>query len=237
MAGRGLRRTSVLAVTVATAIGAGAAPAEAGGGLTGSRAAVRVAQHVLAHIRHVTAIRWLQGGDQWECPSGGGPIVGPALRRPARNCRRATVSFDENLRHGRITRSVATTTARGLATESELVTSSGDWMRSGGAHCWEAEGAGLVNEPAFSYAGERLRISARTAHVITLRGAGGGVRETDAIDALTFAVREVDVRVPGIGGSAELVGRFSEQAHPFALPRRPRRVCSDIVRFPPHPSR
>jgi hypothetical protein len=227
----------VLGVALAMAIGAGAAIADAAGALRGSPAAVRVAQHVLAHARHVAAIRWSQGGDQWECPSPDGPIVGPAVKRPERDCRRAIVTFDENLNHGRIMRSLSTTTAPGLATDTELVSRAGAWMRSGGAHCWDAEGAGLVNVPAFTYQGERLSVTARTSDVITLRGVGGGVRETDAIDAHTFAVREVDLRVPEIRGTAELVGRFAELTRHFALPRRPRHVCSDIVRFPPHPAR
>jgi hypothetical protein len=227
----------VLAVAVATAIGAGAAFAEAAGELHGSPAAVGVAQRVLAHVRHVTAIHWQQGGDQWECPSADGPIVGPALRRPEPHCHRATVSFDENLRNGRIMRSLATTTARGLATQTELVSRAGAWTRTGGARCWDAEGAGLVGVPAVTYTDERLTITARTPDVITLRGVGGRVWESDAIDAHTFAVREVTLRIPAIGGTATLVGRFAEQTRPFSLPRRPRRVCSEIVRFPPQPGR
>jgi len=227
----------VLAVAVAVSIGAGAAIADAAGALKGSPAAVHVAQQVLAHARHVPAIRWSEGGDQWECPSPDGPIVGPALKRPERNCRRAVMTFDENLRNGRIVRSLSTTTAPGLATARELVSAAGAWTRAGRAHCWDAEGAGLVNSPAFTYRGERLTITARTPEVITLRGVGGGVRETDAIDAHTFAVREVDLRIPGVSGTAELVGRFDDMTRHFALPRRPRHVCSDIVRFPPHPPR
>lgn len=237
MAGRSLRRTTVLGIAVAVAIGAGAAIADAAGALKGSPAAVHVAQQVLAHARHVAAIHWSQGGDQWECPSPDGPIVGPALKRPERDCRRATVTFNENLRDGRIMRSLSTTTAPGLATDTELVSRAGAWMRSGSARCWDAEGAGLVNVPAFTYKGERLSITARTPDVITLRGVGGGVREIDAIDADTFAVREVDLRIPGISGTAELVGRFANMPRHFALPRRPRHVCSDIVRFPPRPAR
>ena len=224
-------------MATAIAIGAGAAIAAAAGGLTGSPAAVRVAHQVLAHVRHVAAIRWRQGGDQWECPSPDGPIVGPAVKRPARNCRRATISLDENLRNGRIMREQSITTASGLVTDTELISVAGAWTRRGSARCWDAEGGGLVNVPAFSYAGERLSVSARTPALITLRGVGQGVRETDAIDARTFAVREVDVRVPEIGGMAELTGRFTEQTHRLALPRRPRHVCSDIVRFPSQPSR
>ena len=219
------------------AIGAGVAIAEAAGALKGSPAAVQVAQQVLARARHVAAIHWSQGGDQWECPSSDGPIVGPALKRPERDCRRAVVTFDENLHDGRIMRSLSTTTAQGLATDTELVSRAGAWMRSGSARCWDAEGAGLVNVPAFTYKGERLSITARTRDVIMLRGVGGGVREIDAIDAHTFAVREVDLRIPGISGTAELVGRFANMPRHFALPRRPRHVCSDIVRFPPRPAR
>lgn len=218
---------------MAIAIGAGAAIAVAAGALKGSPAAVRVAQQVLAHTRHVAAIHWSQGGDQWECPSPDGPIVGPALKRPEPDCRRAIVTFDENLHNGRIMRSLSTLTAPGLATDTELVSRAGAWMRSGSARCWDAEGAGLVNVPAFTYQGERLSVTARTPDVITLRGVGGGVRETDAIDAHTFAVREVDVRVPGLRGTAELVGHFAETTRHFALPRKPRHVCSEIVRFPP----
>jgi hypothetical protein len=147
------------------------------------------------------------------------------------------VVFEENLRDGRIMRSESTTTAVGLATETELVTRGGDWSRSGRERCWDAQGAGLVNIPAFSYAGEKLSIVAQTASVITLRGVGRGYRETDAIDAHTFAVREVDERVPGLSGTADLTASFTEQARPFALPDKPPRVCPDIVRFPPHPAR
>lgn len=219
-------------------VSAGAAvAAAAAGGLKGSPAAVRVAQEVLAHSRHVAAIRWSQDGDQWECPSPDGPIVGPSVKRPARGCRRATVTFDENLRNGRIIRSMATTTAAGLVTQSELVSRAGDWVRSGRARCWDAQGAMPGGISAFSYTGERLSITARTADLITLRGVGPGFQETDAIDAHTFAVREVHERVPGFGGTATLVARFTDLPRPFALPTKPRHVCSDIVPFPPQPAR
>ncbi|HXD68160.1 MAG TPA: hypothetical protein VNV17_26280 [Solirubrobacteraceae bacterium] len=232
MAGRIVSRAAALGVAVAAAIGAGGAVAAGAGGLEGSPDAVRLAQHVLTHARHVAALQWRQGGDQWECPASGGPIVGPAVNRPARNCRRATVTFDENLRHGLIVRSLTTTVATGMATRTELITGSGDWTRAGRARCWDAEGAGLINTPAFSYAGEKLSITAQTPSVISLHGVGPGFRETDAIDAHTFAVREVDVRVPAFGGTAKLVATFAEMARPFALPRKPSRVCPEIVRFP-----
>jgi hypothetical protein len=240
MAGHGLRRTSALRVAVTVAIGAGAigageAVGAGAGGLRGSPAAVRVARQVLSHARHVVALRWRQGGDQWECPSPDGPIVGPSVKRPGRSCRRATVTFEENLRNGRIVRSMDTANAGGLATQTELVSGAGDWLRTGRARCWDAQGAGVINTSAFSYTGERLSITARNADVIMLRGVGQGFRESDAIDAHTFAVREVDERVPGFGGTATLVARFTELTRPLALPIRPRRVCSDIVRFPPQP--
>ena len=225
------------AATAALALAAGAAVATGAGGLEGSPAAVRVAQRVLAHVRHIAAVRWIQTGDQWECPSPDGPIVGPAVTRPARGCRRATVSFDENLRHGAIVRSLSTMTAGGLVIESELVSGAGDWVRSRGARCWDAEGAAPGGIPAFTYTGERLSITARTADVITLRGIGQGFRESDAIDAHTFAVREVAERVPGAGGTATLVSHFADLARPVALPRTPHRVCPDIVRFPPYRAR
>lgn len=232
-----------LTVAVAATVGAGAgvaagpSVAAAAGGLQGSPAAVRVARQVLAHAQRVTALQWSQGGDQWECPSPDGPIVGPSVKRPARNCRRATVSFDENLRDGRIVRSLATTIAGGLATRSELVSGAGDWVRSGRARCWDDQGTVPGGLSAFSYTGERLSITARTPDVITLHGVGLGFQETDAVDAHTFAVLEIDERVPGVGGTATLVSRFTELARPFALPARPRHVCSDIVSFPPHPAR
>jgi hypothetical protein len=226
-------RASALGVAVAVGIGAGAAGAAGSGGLKGSPAAVRVAQHVLTRARHVSAVQWHQAGDQWECPTSDGPVVGPAVKRPARNCRRATVTFDENLRNGLIVRSLSTITARGTATSTTLVTRAGDWMRSGKARCWDSKGAGIVNIPAFTYTGEKLSIAARTPSVISLRGVGAGYRETDAIDAHTFAVREVDERVPGFGGTAELVATFADMTRPFALPKKPGHVCSDIVRFPP----
>jgi hypothetical protein len=242
MAAHGLRRIAALSVAVtivaaAIAIGAGAAVAAGAGGLSGTPAAVRLARHVLAHARDVVALRWRQGGDQWECPSPDGAIVGPAVKRPADNCRRATVTFDEDLRGGRIVRSQSTTRAGGLTTQTELTTGAGAWLRSGRAPCWDAEGKGLIDTPAFSYAGERLSLAARTPGVISLRGIGPGFRETDAIDAHTFAVREVVEGVPGFGGTANLVARFAERARPFSLPIRPHHVCSDIVRFPPQPSR
>ena len=80
---------------------------------------------------------------------------------------------------------------------------------------------------AFSYSGERLSITARTPSVISLRGVGPGYRETDTIDAHTFSVREVVVRVPALGGTAELVADFAEMTRAFALPKKPRRVCSN----------
>jgi hypothetical protein len=233
MAGRILSRVAVLGLTVAVGTGAGAVVAVAAGGLQGSPAAVRLAQHVLTHARHLPALQWRQGGAQWECPASGGPIVGPAVKQPARNCRRATVTFDENLRDGLIVRSLTTTIAKGMATRTELVTVAGDWTRAGTARCWDAEGAAAIDMPAFSYTGEKLSIAARTPSVISLHGVGAGYRETDAIDAHTFAVREVDVRVPAFGGTAELVATFAEMTRPFALPRKPHHVCSEIVRFPP----
>jgi hypothetical protein len=232
MAGRITSRAAALGIGVAVAIAAGATVAAAAGGLEGSPAAVRLAQHVLTHARHLAALQWRQAGDQWECPASGGPIVGPAVKRPARNCHRAVVTFDENLRDGLIVRSLTKTTAAGTSTRMELVTGAGDWTRAGTARCWDAEGAAAINTPAFSYTGERLGIAARTPSVISLRGVGPGFRETDTIDALTFAVREVDVRVPALGGTAELVANFAEMARPFALPKKPRHVCSEIVRFP-----
>ena len=232
-----MRGAPALGLVVAVGIAAGATVATGAGALKGSPAGVRVAEQVLAHSRHLTGLQWRQGGDQWECPSSGGPIVGPSAGRPAPNCRRATVTFDENLHDGRITRSQSTTTAAGLGTETELVTRSGDWLRSGRERCWDAQGPGVVNIPAFGYTGEKLSIIARTPSVITLRGIGRGYRETDAIDAHTFAVREVDERVPGLSGTATLVASFTEMTHPFALPAKPRRVCPDIVRFPPYPAR
>jgi hypothetical protein len=228
-----LSRASALGVAVGAAIAAGAAVAEGAGSLEGSPAAVHVAQHVLAHARHVTALEWHQTGDQWECPASGGPIVGPAVKRPGRQCRRATVTFDENLRNGLIVRSLSTISATGMATETALATAAGDWMRSGHAPCWDAEAAGPIELPAFSYTGEKLTITARTPDVISLHGVASRFRETDAIDARTFAVRAVDERVPALGGTADLVASFAEMTRPFALPQQPRHVCSDIVRFPP----
>lgn len=233
-----VRRAAALwiavAVALAVAIGAGAAVAAGAGGLQGSPAAVRVAQQVLAHIRHVTAVRWHQTGDQWECPASGGPVLAPAVKRAAPNCHRATVTIDENLRHGLIVRSLETTVAPGMATAAELVTDAGDWMRSGSARCWDAEGAGIIEVPAFSYTDEKLSITARTPDVISLRGVASSYRETDAIDAHTFAVREIDEHVPAFGGTADLVAGFAEMTRAFALPKQPRHICSDIVRFPPH---
>jgi len=237
MVRRIISHAPALGAVVAVGLGIGAARAAGGGGFRGSPAAVRVAEQVLAHSRHVTALQWRQGGDQWECPSDGGPIVGPAVGRPARGCRRATVTFDENLTDGRITRSESRTTAAGLATQTELVTQGGDWSRSGRERCWDSQSAGLVNTPAFSYKGERLSILAQTPSLITLRGVGDGFRETDTIDAHTFSVRVVDERVPEPHGSADLVARFTEMTRPFVLPEKPSRVCSDIVRFPPYPAR
>ena len=233
MAGRIVSRAAALGIAVSTGIGAGGAVAAGAGELEGSPAAVRLAQHVLAHARHVAALQWRQGGAQWECPAPGGPIVGPAVNRPAHNCRRATVTFDENLRDGLIVRSLTTTHSAGIATRTELITGGGDWTRAGTARCWDAQGAGLINTPAFSYTGEKLSITARSPSVISLHGVGPGFRETDAIDAHTFAVREVDVRVPAFGGTAKLVATFAEMARPFALPRKPSRVCPEIVRFHP----
>jgi len=237
MAGHSLRRTPALAAVVAVVIGAGAAVAEGAGGLRGSPAAVRVAERVLAHVRQVAAVRWSQRGDQWECPSPDGPILGPAVRRPARHCRRIALTFDENLHHGTIMRSLTTMTAGGRVLQAELVSGAGDWVRSGRAPCWDAEGAVPGSSALFSYTDERLSITARTADVITLRGVGHGFRESDAIDAHTFAVREIDESVPGVGGTAKLVDDFAEMTRPMVLPRTPRHVCSDIVRFPPQPAR
>jgi hypothetical protein len=225
-------RASALGIAAAVGIGAAAAVAEGAGRLEGTPAAVRVAQEVLAHTRHVVSLQWRQSGDQWECPASGGPVVGPAVKRPARNCRQATVTYEENLRNGVIVRSLSTLAARGIATQTTLVTRAGDWMRSGKARCWDSEGAAVINLPAFSYTGEKLSIVARTPDVISLRGVARGYRETDAIDARTFAVREVDERVPVFGGTADLVASFAEMTRPFALPNQPRRQCSDIVRFP-----
>jgi hypothetical protein len=230
-------RASALGIAVAVGIGATAAVATGAGRLQGSPAAVRVAQEVLAHTRHVAALTWRQTGDQWECPASGGAVVSPAVKPPARNCRRATVTFDENLRNGVIVRSLLTVAARGIATQTTLVTRDGDWMRSGKARCWDSEGAAVINLPAFSYSGEKLSIVGRTPDVISLRGVARGYRETDAIDARTFAVREVDERVPAFGGTADLVASFAEMTRPFALPNEPRRQCSDIVRFPPRGAR
>jgi hypothetical protein len=233
MASHRVSRASALGVAVAVGIGAGASMAQGAGSLEGSPAAVSVAQHVLAHTRHVTALQWRQDGDQWECPASGVPVLGPAVRRPAPNCRRATVIFDENLRNGLIVRSLSTIRVKGMATSTTLVTGAGDWMRSGNARCWDSEGAGVVNIPAFGYTGEKLSIAARTPTVISLRGVGPGFRETDTIDPRTFAVREIDERVPGSGGTADLVATFADMTRPFALPKKPGHVCSDIVRFPP----
>jgi hypothetical protein len=233
MAGRIVSRAAALGVALAVGIAAGTTVAAAAGGLEGSPSAVRLAQHVLTHVRHVASLQWRQSGDQWECPASGGPIVGPAVKRPAPNCRRAVLTIDENLRNGLIVRSLTTTTATGTATRTELVTEAGDWTRAGTARCWDAEGAGDINIAAFSYTGEKLSITGQTPSVISLHGVGPGYRETDTIDAHTFAVREVDVRVPAFGGTAELVADFAEMTRPFALPKKPRHVCSDIVRFPP----
>jgi hypothetical protein len=231
MTGRMMSRAAALGVAVSVGLGAGAAVA-AGPGFTGPPAAVSVARRVLAHVRHVTAIHWRQEGDQWACPTPEGPIVGPSVKRPAPNCRRAIVTVDENLRNGRIVRSVATTTAKGMATSRELTTGAGDWVRTGTARCWDAEGPGAVGGAAFSYNAEKLSIVARTASVISLHGVGTGFRETDAIDADTFAIKEIDERIASFGGTATLVGTFADMGRPFALPKRPRHVCSDIVRFP-----
>ena len=227
------RRASALGIALAVALGAGAAVAVGAGSLQGSPAAVRVAQQVLAHVRHVTAVQWHQTGDQWACPASGVPVLGPAVKRPARNCHRATVTIDENLRGGLIVRSLETTVAPGMATTSELVTEAGDWTRSSRGRCWDAEGAGIIEMPAFSYTGEKLSITARTPDVISLHGVASSYRETDAIDAHTFAVREIDEHVRAFGGTADLVAGFVEMTHPFALPNQPRHICSDIVRFPP----
>jgi hypothetical protein len=233
MPGQRMSRAAALGVAVAVGIGAGAAVAAGTGGLRGSPTAVRVARHVLTRARHVAALRWQQTGDQWECPVSGGPVLGPAVKAPARNCRRATVSFDENLRNGLIVRAQSTITAQGMAAETDLVTAAGEWMRSGHARCWDFEGAAVINIPAFTYTAERLSIAAQTPSVISLHGVGAGYQETDAIDAHTFAVRGVDERVAESGGTAHLVASFADLTRPFALPPKPRHVCSDIVRFPP----
>ncbi|HEX3688305.1 MAG TPA: hypothetical protein VHV28_01370 [Solirubrobacteraceae bacterium] len=225
------------ALGAAAAIAAGAAGAQAAGALRGSPAAVRVAQRVLAHARQIEALRWRQRGDQWECPSQDGPIVGPAVKRPGSDCRRAIVTLDENLRNGVIVRSLATTTANGIPAHTELVTAAGDWTRTGHARCWDAAVADLRPIPAFSYTGEKLSIAAETPSVISLRGVTRGFREIDAIDAGTFAIREIDERVPSFGGTAQLVATFTEMARPFALPAHPGHICSDIVRFPPQRAR
>jgi hypothetical protein len=234
MTGRMMSRATALGVAASVGIGAGAAVAAGTRALRGSPAAVSAARDVLAHARHVAAIQWRQDGDQWACPTAEGPIVGPSVKRPAADCRRATVAIDENLRHGRIVRSLTTTTAPGMATSTALITASGDWIRSGRSRCWDAEGAGAVGLAPFSYTGEKLSILARTPSVISLHGVGTGFRETDTIDAHTFAVQEIDEHIAAFGGTATLVATFAETEHRFALPMRPRHVCSDIVRFPSH---
>ena len=69
MVRRILSRAPALGAVVAVGLGVGAAGAAGGGGFRGSPAAVRVAEQVLAHSRHVTALQWRPGGDPWECPS------------------------------------------------------------------------------------------------------------------------------------------------------------------------
>jgi hypothetical protein len=237
MAGHILSRHTALGLAVAVVIGAGAAAADAAGTLKGSPAAVRVAQQVLAHARHLNALEWHERGDEWACPADGGPIVGPALKRPEPDCHRATVTFDENLRHGVIVGSLTSTTAPGMAAQAELVTPAGDWTRTGSSRCWDPQGVDFRRIPAFSYAGERLSITGETSSVISLRGVKPGLRETDTIDARTFAVREIDEEVPAFGGTARLVATFAEPSHMFGLPTKPRHLCSGIVRFPPQRAR
>lgn len=230
-------RTAALGVAAAVSIGAGTAAAEAAGALKGSPEAVRVTQQVLAHAGQLQALHWRQRGDQWECPADDGPIVGPSVARPERDCHRAVVSFDENLRNGLIVGSLTTTTAPGMAAQAELVTSAGDWTRTGSSRCWDPQGEDFRKTPAFSYAGETLSITGQTPSVISLRGVKPGYRETDTIDAHTFAVREIEEWVPSFGGTARLVATFDEPAHTFGLPTHPHRICSGIVRFPPQRGR
>lgn len=232
-----MSRTAVLAVAAAVGIGAGAAIADAAGALTGSPAAVRVAHQVLAHASHLQALQWRQSGDQWECPANDGPIVGPSVTRPERDCHRATVTFDENLRDGVIVGSLTTTIAPGMAAQAELVTPSGDWTRTGSSRCWDPQGVDFRRIPAFSYAGEKLSIAAPAPGVISLHGIKPGYREVDSIDPQTFAVREIEEWVPSFGGTAHLVATFDEPTRTFGLPRQPHRICSDIVRFPPQRGR
>lgn len=233
MAGHILSRCTALGLAAAVGIGAGAAVADAAGGLRGSSEAVHVAQQVLAHARHLEALQWRQSGDQWECPADGGPIIGPAVKRPEHDCRRAIVTFDENLRNGVIVRSMTTTTAPGMAAQAELVTLAGDWTRTGRSRCWDPQGVDFHQIPAFSYAGEKLTIAAETPSEISLHGVKPGLRETDTIDARSFAVREIREWVPAFGGTARLAATFTEMTRTFALPTRPGRICSGIVRFPP----
>jgi hypothetical protein len=237
VAGHILSRTTALGAAAAVGIAAGAAVAEAAGGLEGSPAAVGVARQVLAHASHLKALEWRQSGDQWECPADDAPIVGPSVKRPERDCHRATVTFDENLRNGVIVGSLTSTTAPGMAAQAELVTAGGDWTRTGRSRCWDVQGSAFRQIPAFSYTGEKLSIAGQTSSVISLRGVKPGYRETDTIDAHTFAVREIEEWVPAFGGTARLVATFAQPARAFTLPTRPRRICSDIVRFPPQRGR
>src|SRR6185312_7342169 len=114
---------------------AGTAAAEAAGALKGSPEAVRVAQQVLAHAGQLQALHWRQSGDQWECAADDGRIVGPSGARPERDCHRAVVTFDENLRNGLIVGSLTTTTARGMPTKAELLTSAPHCTRTGRSRC------------------------------------------------------------------------------------------------------
>lgn len=232
-----MSRMTALGVAAAVAIGTCAAVAEAAGALQGSPAAVGVAKQVLAHASQLKALEWRQSGDQWECPADATPIVGPSVKRPAGDCHRATVTFDENLRNGLVVGSLTSTTAPGMADQAELVTSGGDWTRTGRSRCWDAQGPDFRQVPAFSYAGEKLSIAGQTSSVISLRGVKSGYRETDTIDAHTFAVREIEEWVPAFGGTARLVATFAEPTRAFTLPTHPRRICSDIVRFPPQRGR
>jgi hypothetical protein len=235
VAGHPVSRWLVLAATVAIVVGAGAAMAGGAGAREGSRAADEVAHRVVTHSEHVAALTWRQQGDQWECPQSGGPLVTAAAKRPSPRCRRATVTFAENLRRGMIVSSLSTATAEGMPTHLDLDTAGGAWTRSGAARCWDSDGTASLNIPAFSYTGERLSIVARTPSTVSLRGVEPGFQEIDTIDAHTFTVRSIQEREPSQSGTAHLVAVFTEMAHHFALPRRPRHVCSDIVRFPkPH---
>ena len=190
MVGRGHRW--VCAAVVAGSLVGAAAAADA---FTATPATGDVIGKMRAEARTLAAVRVRRTGAVVYCPHGPegwtyAPEAGCSLR--------ATVSEEDDLSRGRVTRIIGRVTAPGRPALTYVVDASGWYRSAGGSRCWTLELTGFTAAPLIDYPlpAEHVVVLSKTRRRIVLRADSrpDAYEELDFVNPVTFfSYRSIEI--------------------------------------------